>query len=221
MRMPMFLIALFALPALMVLASGHTGPADDLSGKAVAILITEGFHDGETTVPRDYLLERGAAVTVIGPETGTFTAYNSDVTVEVVKSVDEVSAADFDALIIPGGQAPAALREIPEAVELTADFYRRGKIIAGICHGPQVMITAGILDGKEATGIGGIREELIECGAAYSDVPVVRDGNLITSRVPGDLPEFNRAIADALLDLDPEAEEAPENYPDAEKAGGC
>ncbi len=221
MRMPMFLIALFTLPALMVLASGHTEPAPDLSGQAVAILITEGFHDGETTVPRDYLLERGASVTVIGPETGTVKAYNSDVTVEIEKSVGEVSAADFDALVIPGGRAPAALREIPEVVELTAAFAREGKVIAGICHGPQVMITAGLLEGKQATGVGGIREELVECGAAYSDVPVVRDGNLITSRVPGDLPEFNRTIAEALLGIEPAAEEAPEKSPDAEEAGGC
>ncbi len=220
MRIIALLVALFALPALMVLAAGHTEPATDLSGKAVAILITEGFHDGETIVPRDYLLERGAAVTVIGPETGTVTAYNSDVTVEIEKSVGEVSAAEFDALVIPGGRAPAALREIPEVVELVASFARKDKVIAAICHGPQVMITAGLLEGKQATGVGGIKDELLECGADFQDVPVIRDGNLITSRVPGDLPEFNRTIAEALIEVEPKAEDAPEKKP-AHRHDGC
>lgn len=174
----------------------------DPSGIAprVAVLTAEGFHDGETLFPLGYLKTRGAAVSVIGAERGEIKAYNSDVTIFIEKAVREVSASDFDAVAIPGGRAPAELRESERVLEFVRQAYAEGKILAGICHGPQVMVSAGILEGKAATCVAGISDELEEAGALYRDEELVRDGNIITSRVPKDLPAFNRALGEALFD---------------------
>ncbi len=165
----------------------------------VALLTAEGFQDAEALAPLGYLKTRGAEVLVVGMERGEIKAYNSDVTVFIEKTVNEVSASDFDAVVIPGGRAPAALRENEGVLAFVREAYAAGKIIAGICHGPQVMASAGILDGKAATCVSGISGELEEAGALYRDEELVRDGNIITSRVPRDIPAFNRAIGDALF----------------------
>ena len=165
----------------------------------VAVLTADGFHDGETLSPLGYLKTRGAEVLVVGMERGEVKAYNSDVTVFIEKAVHEVSVSDFDAVVIPGGRAPAALRENEGVLAFVREAYAAGKIIAGICHGPQVMASAGILEGKTATCVAGISGELEEAGADYRDEELVRDGNIITSRVPRDIPAFNRAIGDALF----------------------
>ncbi len=166
----------------------------------VAVLTAEGFHDGETLFPLGYLKTRGAEVSVIGIDREEVKAYNSDVTVFIEKTVYEVSAAEFDAVVIPGGRAPAVLRENERVLEFVRESHEAGKILACICHGPQVMASAGILDGKAATCVSGISEELEEAGALYRDEQLVRDGNIITSRVPADIPAFSRAIGDALFE---------------------
>ncbi len=173
-------------------------PAD--GAPRVAVLTADGFHDGETLSPLGYLKTRGADVSVIGAERGEIKAYNSDVTVFVEKAVDEVSASDFDAVVIPGGRAPAALRENESVLEFVRQAYAEGKILAGICHGPQVMVSAGIMEGKAATCVAGISDELEEAGALYRDEELVVDGNIITSRVPKDIPAFNRALGEALFE---------------------
>ncbi len=173
---------------------------DDLSGYSVAILITEGFQDEETLHPKEFLRERNAEVVVIGPAVETVTAYNSDQQVQIDKAVADVTVDEFSALVIPGGQSPGHLREIDEVVEFVADFYETGRPIAAICHGPQLLIAAGIMEGKRATCFEGMSDELIEAGAHYEDSPVVRDENIITSRIPDDLPMFSAAIAVALVD---------------------
>ncbi len=174
--------------------------ADDLSGNTVAVLITEGFQDEETLYPKEFLRDRHAEVVVIGPTVETVTAYNSDQQVQIDKAVADVTVDEFDALIIPGGQSPGHLREIEEVVEFVADFYETGRPIAAICHGPQLLIAAGIMEGKRATCFEGMSDELIDAGAHYEDSPVVRDGNIITSRIPDDLEVFSTAIAVALVD---------------------
>ncbi|TVQ71025.1 MAG: type 1 glutamine amidotransferase [Balneolaceae bacterium] len=170
-----------------------------LQGKNVAFLITEGFHDGETLFPMGYLINHGANVTVIGVAPGEYTAYNSDVTAVVTRSVNEVSPADFDALVIPGGHSPANLREHEDVISFVRAFVEAGKPTAAICHGPQVLVTAGVIEGRTLTGVGGIEDEITGAGATFEDVEVMVDGNIITSRTPPDLPAFSRQIAQSLL----------------------
>ena len=165
----------------------------------VAVLVTEGFHDGEAYMPIGYLYNRGARVTVIGPETGKVTAYNSDFTIKIQKAISEVSVDDFDALILPGGHAPAKLRENEEVVAFTKAFFETNKTTAAICHGPQVLVTAGVLDGLKSTSFPGIKDEMKKAGVLFEDAALVVDGNLITSRVPDDLSQFCRAIGKALF----------------------
>lgn len=166
----------------------------------VAVLVTEGFHDGEAFMPIGYLTNLGARVTVIGPRTGTVKAYNSDFTIRIEKAVAEVTVDDFDALVIPGGRAPAKLREDDAVVAFVRDFFETGRPTAAICHGPQVLVTAGVLEGKTATAFGGIREELEAAGVNFLDQSVVIYENLITSRVPPDLGDFCAAIAAWMRD---------------------
>lgn len=167
----------------------------------VAVLVTEGFHDGEAYMPIGYLTNKKVHTVVIGPETGKVKAYNSEFTIWIHKAIEDVSVDYFDALIIPGGHAPSKLRENEDVVKFVRKFYKTGKPVAAICHGPQVLITAGVMEGKTATGFSGIKEELLEAGVDYKDESVVIDGNLITSRTPPDLYDFSRAI---YKSLDPE-----------------
>jgi protease I len=164
----------------------------------IAVLLTEGFHDGEAYIPIGYLTNQGAKITVIGPQKVIVKAYNSEFTIRIEKSIAEVSVSDFDALILPGGHAPSKLREDEEVVAFARDFFQSGKPTAAICHGPQVLITAGVMNGKTSTGVAGIRGELEKAGVTYLDQPLVIDGNLITSRGPSDLNDFSIAISEAV-----------------------
>lgn len=200
----------FFLPCFMTLCvifcvsniiEGAASPTDhDLTGKHIAILIGEGFHDGETFIPMGFLSNLGAKITVIGVNPGLYKAYNSNITAKVHKSVNDVSIDDFDALIIPGGRSPDWLRQYPEIVEFTKNFFNSKKPVAAICHGPQVLVTAGVLKERKATCFPGMSDELKEAGAEYHDVMVLRDANLITSRIPDDIPIFSKAIAEALIE---------------------
>lgn len=172
----------------------------DTEAKRVAIMITEGFHDAETLEPINYLNERGIETVVIGPAVEEVTAYNSDQTVQIEKAVTEVSVDEFDGLIIPGGRSPAALREVEEAVEFARKFVQSGKPVAAICHGPQVLVTAGVVEGRTLTCVGGVASEIEGAGGEYVDQAVAIDGNIITSRTPPDLPQFNQAIYSALTE---------------------
>ena len=164
----------------------------------VAVLLTDGFQDAEAYMPIGYLENKDMDVTVIGPKTGRAKAYNSDFEIVVQKTVGEVNVNDFDALILPGGKAPATLREDPAVVEFAKNFYDSGKSVAAICHGPQVLAKAGVLQDVTTTAVGSIQKELEEAGANYVDEALVVEGNLITSRVPDDLPGFSKAIEDAI-----------------------
>lgn len=178
-------------------ADEHLEPRD-LTGKSVAIVAGEGLHDGETLFPMGFLLNRGAEITVVGVESGYVKAYNSDTWVFVERSVDEVSVDDFDAIVIPGGRSPANLREHQNVVNFVRGAVEGEKIVAAICHGPQLLIAAGVMEGRAATCFPNMAEEIIEAGSEYDDVPMIRDGNIITSRVPDDLSEFVAAIEQAL-----------------------
>ncbi len=165
----------------------------------VAILVGEGFHDGEAYMPMAYLANRGVKATVIGPNRGEVKAYNSDFTIKIQKAVTEVSIDEFDGLILPGGHAPAKLRENDKVLAFVQGFFATGKPTAAICHGPQVLISAGLMEGKTCTAFPDVEPELSEAGATFVDEPLVVDGNLITSRVPQDLHYFSEAIYKALM----------------------
>ncbi len=167
-----------------------------LEGLRVAIVTGEGFQDQEALMPLAFLENRGAEVTVVGPETGEVKAYNSDIRLIVQADAAHVSADDFDALVLPGGKAPASIRENARVVALVRGMFKAGKPVAAICHGPQVLVTADVLDGRTMTAYSGVAEELRSAGATYKDQPMIQDQNLITSRVPKDIPEWLAAMED-------------------------
>ncbi|MGQ9597347.1 MAG: DJ-1/PfpI family protein [Thermoproteota archaeon] len=111
-----------------------------------------------------------------------------------MKTLEEIKPEEVDCLLFPGGFSPDSLRIDKRVVELVRSADQLGKLIAAICHGPQILISAGIVKGKRATAYEAVRDDLINAGAVFEDVPAVRDGNIITGRVPDDLPEFCREI---------------------------
>lgn len=168
--------------------------------KNIAMVIANNFEDVEATSPKEFLESKGAKVTVIGIDSKAATGKKGatltpDITFAEVGS-DGID--DFDALVIPGGGAPENLRINDEAVDFTRRFVESGKPVASICHGPQLLISAGVLKGRTTTAVNKIRDDLKNAGAKYVDQPVATDGNLISSRTPADLEQFNKAIASAL-----------------------
>ena len=114
-------------------------------------------------------------------------------------AADEVKAEEFDAIIVPVGRAASKMRLHQPMVNLVRQADRLGKVVAAVCHGPQVLITAGVVKGRRVTSWPSVAEELRNAGATWVDEPVVQDGNRITSRKPADLPQFNQAVIQALL----------------------
>ncbi len=176
----------------------------ELKGRTVGVLIADGFHGGETRGPIEYLRERGATVLPIGAAAGKVKSGNQSYTIE--RTVDSEELLDYlDAVVIPGGKSPEKLREIDAVLEFVRDFAATGKPLAAICHGPQVLVSAGVLDGRRATCVVvedrkyfDVRDELTGAGAKYVNEPVVSDGNIITSRLPKDVQLFSAAVARAL-----------------------
>ncbi|MFQ5811657.1 MAG: type 1 glutamine amidotransferase domain-containing protein [Anaerolineae bacterium] len=171
-----------------------------LTGKRVAILAENNYQELELWYPLLRLREAGAEVKVIGTGSAeTYTSkYGYPVTVDA--AADEVEAADFDAVIVPGGYAPDLLRRYEAILKLVREAHQQGKVVAAICHAGWVLISAGILKGRTVTCVSAIKDDVINAGATYLDQEVVQDGNIITSRTPGDLPAFCRTIIAALED---------------------
>lgn len=164
-----------------------------VKGKKVLILVEELYQDLELWYPRLRLIEGGAEVTVAGPKKGEYRGKNGyPVFAEI--SFDKVKPDHYDALVIPGGYAPDRLRRYEKVIEIVRKMNAQGKIIAFICHAGWVLISADILRGKKATCFHAIKDDLVNAGAEYIDAAVVVDGNLISSRIPQDLPEFCKAI---------------------------
>jgi protease I len=160
-----------------------------------AVIITgEGFQDSELFDPKSSLKEAGYYIIVAGVETGEVKAYNSNKTVDIEILVSDLNVNDYDILILPGGEAPDKIRKDNSVISFVKDFYKTGKRIGAICHGPQILVTANIVDGVEMTCYPDMKEELIEAGANYVDKELVVDGQFITSRNPGDLPAFCKEI---------------------------
>jgi protease I len=169
-----------------------------LDGKRIAVLAEDLYEDLELWYPVIRMREAGAKVTLVG--TGTATTYHGKhgLPVTVDASADQVSAADFDAVIVPGGYSPDRMRRHQSLLKLVRDAFAAGKVVAAICHGGWVPASAGILRGKRVTSFFSIKDDLVNAGAKWEDREVVVDGNLITSRDPDDLPAFCRAIIAAL-----------------------
>lgn len=157
----------------------------------ILILSADRFEDSELLVPLARLREAGMQVVIgsftVGPIHGKHGA-----SVHADRAIAEIRPEDYDALLLPGGKAPAALRRDAQVLALVRHFFAAGKTVAAICHGPQVLISAGVLAGRTATAYRSVADEIENAGARYRDAEVVVDGNLVTSRTPADLPAFLR-----------------------------
>ena len=170
-----------------------------LKGKIVAVLAEQDFEDSELTEPLKAMKEAGAQVFVVG--SGSQMSYKGKrgkATIKVDIDADKVRAEDFDAIIIPGGYAPDKMRLYQPMIDLVKRVHDLGRVVAAICHGPQLLISADIVRGRRVTSWPSVAIDLKNAGAIWVDEPVVRDKNLITSRKPSDIPLFNRAIIQAL-----------------------
>lgn len=155
------------------------------------IISADNFEDSELLVPYYRLQEAGVETTVASLKRGTIIGkHGYEVAAE--RALDEINPDDYAILVLPGGKAPAALRNEPKALEISRSFFARNKPVAAICHGPQILASAGLLRGRRATCYGSVADELKEAGALYEDREVVVDGKLVTARQPGDLPAFMR-----------------------------
>lgn len=163
----------------------------------VAMVLAKNFEDVEAIDPKNHLEALGAEVVTIGESRGPVEGKKGG-TLDVERTFAEVTPDEFDLLVIPGGGAPENLRIIDAAVDFTRRFVESGKPVGAICHGPQLLISAKVLDGRTVTSVNKIRDDLMNAGANYVDEPLVVDRNLITSRVPGDLPQFDDALAQAI-----------------------
>jgi len=169
-----------------------------LAGKKVAILVADGFEQVEMTRPREALEDAGAETKIVSPNPGEIQGmHHADKgnKFDVDLTLDEADAAEFDALMIPGGlMNPDQLRSTPEALEFTRHFFREGKPVAAICHGPWVLIDAGAVRGRTLTSWPAIKTDLRNAGANWVDEEVVVDNGLVTSRKPDDIPAFNEKM---------------------------
>jgi len=161
------------------------------------IISADNFEDSELLVPFYRLKEEKAEVDVVSVKKGKIKGKHG-YEVEVNKSLQEVAAGDYDVLILPGGKAPEAVRKEKKALEIARHFFEKNKPVSAICHGPQTLITAGVLKGRKATCYRSVAGEMKDSGAVYEDSEVVVDGNLITSRQPSDLPAFMRETVGLL-----------------------
>lgn len=166
----------------------------DLSNKKVAILMTNGVEQSEFEKPLEALKNENAHVDVISLESGTIKAWNNGnwgKEINVDKTVSEVKAEDYDALVLPGGViSPDKLRVNEKATDFVRDFFKQKKPVSAICHGPWTLINAGVVDGKKMTSYKSIQKDLENAGANWVDKEVVVDQGLVTSRNPNDLPAF-------------------------------
>lgn len=170
--------------------------------KRIAILATNGFEESELKSPKEHLEQQGWTAEIVSLKSGTIKAwaekdwgkeYNVD------KTLDEVTSSDYDALVLPGGVInPDLLRRHDNAIAFVKAFFDEKKPVAAICHGPQILINADVVDGRELTSFMSIRKDLENAGANWTDKEVVVDNGLVTSRTPDDLPAFNKKMVEEI-----------------------
>lgn len=165
----------------------------------IAMPLDSGYEDSEFRYPYDALRRAGHEVVVLGTEAGKKVEGKQGKDSAIVDgTVGDHDPASFDALVIPGGYSPDHLRTDPDVVGLVRAIAEKGKLVGAICHGPQLLIEAGVVRGKTMTSWPSIKTDLQNAGARWVDEPMVRDGSLVTSRNPGDLEVFTRTILDSL-----------------------
>jgi protease I len=168
-----------------------------LEGKRIALLVEDGYNLDEFVYPYHRFKEAGADVKVVGPSrTDTFSSHDRSVKADLPASRARVQ--DFDAVIIPGGQAPDKMRMDKDLVGFVHDMDNAGKPVGAICHAGSMLVSAKILSGRSATSYYSIRDDMEAAGATWSDEEVVADRNLFTSRTPADLPAFCRTIIESM-----------------------
>lgn len=171
-----------------------------LKGKRIIILVEQMYNEFEFWYPYYRLKEAGAEVVVVGSGSAQKYMAKSGLPCQVDTSADQISAADFDGIVIPGGYAPDHMRRYPAMVKLLKDFFDAGKVVAAICHAGWMLASADIVNGRTVTSFFSIKDDMAHAGANWVDEEVVVDGKLITSRKPDDLPAFMKAILAALSD---------------------
>ena len=157
------------------------------------VISSDRFEDSELSEPLQQLQAKGVEVDIVSPQGRPITGKHG-YRVNVGLTLSAVRAEDYDLLLLPGGEAPASLRKIPEAVAIARHFLQADKPVAAICHGPQLLIATGLMAGRTATCYRALKRELQAAGVNYLDREVVVDGNLVTSRHPADIPAFMRAV---------------------------
>ncbi len=173
-----------------------------LSKQRVAILVADGFEQVEMTEPRKALDDAGADTRIVSPARGQVQGWKHHDKADrfnVDVPLQQADADDFDALVLPGGVAnPDQLRLVPEAVKFVQEFFRAGKPVAVICHGPWTLVEAGVVKDRSITSWPSLRTDLVNAGANWTDKEVVVDGVLVSSRKPDDLPAFNRKMIEVF-----------------------
>lgn len=170
--------------------------------KKIAILATNGFEESELTSPKEAMEKEGFEVHIVSPETGKIKAWNKgewSKEYPVDKAVKDVSAKDYNALVLPGGVInPDHLRTDENALKFVRDFFEQKKPVAAICHGPWTLISAGVVKGRKMTSYNSLKDDLVNAGANWVDQEVVVDEGFVTSRNPGDLPAFNAKLIEEI-----------------------
>jgi protease I len=183
-----------------------------LTGKRVAILTENGFEEVELTSPKKALEDAGAEVRIVSPQKGKVKAWDTDhwsIELSVDEALESAKSEDYDALVLPGGVLnPDKLRMNKKAVEFAQQFLEAGKPVAAICHGPQLLIETGLIEGKNMTSYWSLRTDLENAGVIWEDKEVITDNGLVTSRSPKDLDAFNRRMIEEIK----EGEHAPAAY---------
>ncbi len=170
----------------------------ELDGRRFMILVEKSYNDREFWYPYYRLLEAGAQVLIVAPEAGVTYTGSAGIPVESEAAAEDLDPADFDGLVIPGGYAPDHMRRHPAMIKLVREMAVAGKVVAAICHAGWMLVSADVLRGKTATAFFAIKDDMVNAGAQWVDQEVAVDGNIITSRQPGDLPAFLRAIIQAV-----------------------
>jgi len=179
-------------------------PSDKpLQGKRLLMFVDDVYEDLELWYPKLRMLEAGAEVTVAGPESDRKYAGKHGYPCVSDAAIADMEEADFDGLIIPGGFAPDKLRRDPKVKELTRRFAEAQKLVAVICHGGWIPISADVYRSVKVTGSPGIMDDLVNAGAIWEDAPVVVDRHFVSSRKPDDLPDFCEAIIAILAERQP------------------
>ncbi len=163
----------------------------------VLLLVEDGYEDLEFYYPYLRLREEDFEVVVASPKPGVKQGKNGT-KIEVKVAIKEIKPDDFDGVFVPGGHAPDRLRRYEEAIGIVREIYERGGVVGAICHGPHLLISAGIVKGVKMTSFFSIKDDLINAGAKWVDEPVVVDKNIVTSRVPSDLPKMLPAFINEL-----------------------